>query len=79
MRRSGPSLVFILFMAAAVTLAVAECAQAGNSGTVLAGGYWYGFKRFWGGIFGSVGGVVLIALAVGATSLIIITRGKWRK
>jgi hypothetical protein len=49
---------------------------------VLASGlgtYWYGFKKFWGEIFGSVGGVVLIALVVGVISIFIITRGKWRK
>jgi uncharacterized membrane protein len=49
---------------------------------VLASGlgtYWYGFKKFWGEVFGSVGGVVLIALVVGVISLFIITRGKWRK
>jgi hypothetical protein len=43
------------------------------------GTYWYGFKKFWGEIFGSVGGVVLIALVVGVISIFIITRGKWRK
>jgi len=43
------------------------------------GTYWYGFKKFWGEVFGSVGGVVLIALVVGVISLFIITRGKWRK
>jgi hypothetical protein len=49
---------------------------------VLASGlgtYWYGFKKFWGEVFGSVGGVVLIALVVGVISIFIITRGKWRK
>lgn len=41
--------------------------------------YWTGFRRFWGEIFGSVGGVVGLVLIVGVISTIIITRGKWLK
>jgi hypothetical protein len=45
----------------------------------FAGGYWHGFKKFWINFIGQTDGVVLVALAVGVVSLIIITRGKWLK
>jgi hypothetical protein len=45
----------------------------------FAGGYWHGFKKFWLDFLGQTDGVVLVALAVGVVSLIIITRGKWVK
>lgn len=79
MRRSGPSLLTLLYLTIAVSLAHASLALAGPSGTVLASGYWGRFLRYWGGVFGSVGGVVLVALSVGVVSLFIITRGKWKK
>lgn len=41
--------------------------------------FWAGFKHFWGGVFGSVGGIVGIVLVAGALALFIITRGKWLK
>jgi hypothetical protein len=41
--------------------------------------FWSGFRHFWGGMFGSLGGVVGIALACGAVGIFIITRGKWIK
>jgi hypothetical protein len=44
-----------------------------------AGGYWHSFIKWWGNLLGSQSGVVMTALAVGAISLFIITRGKWRK
>ena len=43
------------------------------------GGYWTGFWEHWGGYFKQQSGVVMIALGVGAVSLFIITRGKWKK
>ena len=41
--------------------------------------YWTGFKTFWGGLFGSVSGVVGLALLTGIVGIFIITRGKWLK
>jgi hypothetical protein len=41
--------------------------------------YWAGFRNFWSGVFGSVGGVVGLVLIIGLISLFIITRGKWLK
>ncbi|MCE9530656.1 MAG: hypothetical protein K8T89_05930 [Planctomycetes bacterium] len=41
--------------------------------------YWSGFRNFWGTLFGSVGGIVGIALLTGAAAMFIITRGKWQK
>jgi hypothetical protein len=41
--------------------------------------FWAGFKSFWGAVFGSLGGVVGIALVTGVVAIIIITRGKWLK
>lgn len=54
-----------------------------SSGTSLfadgVGGYWSNFIKWWGNLIGSQSGVVLVAMAVGAASLFIITRGKWHK
>jgi threonine/homoserine/homoserine lactone efflux protein len=41
--------------------------------------YWHGFKKFWLQLAGQQNGVVMATLVVGAISLFIITRGKWRK
>ena len=43
------------------------------------GRFWSGFTSFWGGLFGSVSGVVGIVLVVGVIGVFIITRGKWVK
>jgi len=45
----------------------------------FAGGYWYGFKRFWTDFVADQDGVVVVALIVGAISLLIITRVKGNK
>lgn len=42
-------------------------------------GYWTNFVKWWGNLFASQSGVVMVAVLVGAASLFIITRGKWRK
>jgi hypothetical protein len=42
-------------------------------------GFWYGFKRYWTDYFGQQNGVVMTALVIGALSIFIITRGKWKK
>lgn len=41
--------------------------------------YWHGFVEFWGGMLKKQNGIVMFALGIGAVSLFIITRGKWRK
>jgi hypothetical protein len=45
----------------------------------FAGGYWYGFKRFWTDFVGEQDGAVVVAIIVGIISLLIITRGKGNK
>jgi hypothetical protein len=41
--------------------------------------YWEGFVDFWTSRVKRTDGVVLLALGVGAVSLFIITRAKWKK
>jgi hypothetical protein len=41
--------------------------------------FWDGFKQYWGGFFRQQNGIVSTALIVGAVSVFIITRGKWKK
>jgi hypothetical protein len=43
------------------------------------GRYWSQFRSFWAGLFGSVSGVVGVALVTGIVGIFIITRGKWVK
>ena len=45
----------------------------------FAGGYWYGFKKFWTDFVAEQEGVVLVAVIVGIISLLIITRVKGNK
>ena len=45
----------------------------------FAGGYWYGFKKFWTDFVGEQDGVVVVAILVGIVSLLIITRVKGNK
>lgn len=41
--------------------------------------FWSGCKNYWRGVFGSVSGVVGVALLTGIIAIFIITRGKWVK
>jgi hypothetical protein len=66
-----------LFAAAAI-LALASPAAA-SDGAPLFGGYWSQFVNHWTGYFGKQNGVIMFALGLGAVSLFIITRGKWKK
>jgi hypothetical protein len=43
------------------------------------GGFWSNFCKYWVNLVGSVDGVILIALVVGAISIFVIVRGKWIK
>ena len=45
----------------------------------FAGGYWYGFKKFWTDFVAEQDGAVLVAVIVGIISLLIITRVKGNK
>lgn len=45
----------------------------------FAGGYWYGFKKFWTDFVAEQDGAVLVAIVVGIISLLIITRIKGNK
>jgi hypothetical protein len=41
--------------------------------------YFSGFIDHWSKVFSKQGGVVMLAVGVGAVALFIITRGKWKK
>jgi hypothetical protein len=79
----GPRLRAIAALAAAAVLLCPAPAPAADASPVLFagtfGGYWQGFMDFWAGTLKKQNGVVMFALLVGAVSLFIITRGKWRK
>lgn len=65
----------------AMLLLVPDFAQASNHATILLGnsGYWSGFVDFWTGQFKKQDSIVMFVLGMGALSIFIITRGKWRK
>ena len=82
--RCSPSrLTGLALLAALVVLFTpAPAAAADTTPAVFAsmlGGYWQGFMEFWGGMLKKQNGIVMVDLGVGAVSLFIITRGKWRK
>jgi len=69
-----------LFVAALAVLAFAlpaSAADAPSSAPLL--GYWSAFIEHWGNYFKKQNGVIMAALGLGAVSLFIITRGKWKK
>ena len=70
-----------LVLAAFTLLALALPASAADapSAAPLFGGYWSDFIEHWGNYFKKQNGVVMAALGLGAVSLFIITRGKWKK
>lgn len=76
-----PTLPALAAVAAlAVLLCPAPAAAADGSPAVFAlGSYWQGFVEYWGGMLKKQNGIVMFALGIGALSLFIITRGKWRK
>lgn len=65
-------LLLSLALLASYTAAASASALLGESST----GFWSGFRRYWGGVFGNVSGAVLIALSVAAVGIFIILRGK---
>jgi len=69
---------FLVAALALLALAV-PVAAADSPSPALFGGYWAQFLEHWRGFFKHQNGIVMTALGVGAASLFIITRGKWRK
>ena len=63
-----------------VVVLLATVVQAADDSALFArSNYWRGFVDFWTNSLRKQNGVVLFALGVGAVSLFIITRGKWKK
>ena len=75
------STYLLLILAAIAMLALAPFASACDSPShaPLLGSYWSGFLEHWGNYFKKQNGVIMAALGLGAVSLLIITRGKWKK
>ncbi|HEY2909827.1 MAG TPA: hypothetical protein VGI99_06250 [Gemmataceae bacterium] len=65
--------------ALAITAAPAFALSEASPVTPLFGGYWADFLKHWTGVVKQQNGVIMVALALGALSLFIITRGKWKK
>jgi hypothetical protein len=74
-----PALAVLSALAVLCSPAPASAADTAPLFAGTFGGYWQGFVEFWSGTFKKQNGVVMFALLVGALSLFIITRGKWRK
>ncbi len=58
---------------------VALIATLFGASSAFAGGFWDNFRSYWGRTLGTDNGIVMTVLVVGAISLFIITRGKWKK
>ena len=70
----------ILFAALAlVLLHSAPASAATGAATPPIADYWDGFVEHWSGMLKKQNGVVMFVLGLGAVSLFIITRGKWKK
>ena len=80
-RFSFNCLAAVAALALALTASPAAASPTATpvSATPLLGGYWQEFWDHWTGLLKKQNGVIMAALGVGAVSLIIITRGKWRK
>ena len=78
-RRSFRPLLAATLLGLAVTPATLPAAQSGHAAAFARASYWDGFTEFWTGRMKRTDGVVLLALGVGAVSLFIITRAKWKK
>ena len=69
----------VLVALALVVSAAPAFAASSSSAAPLFGGYWSSFFDHWSGVFQKQNGVILAVLCLGAVSLFIITRGKWKK
>lgn len=76
-----PALSRCLILVALAILASAAPAFAASSSSAapLFGGYWSNFFDHWSGVFKKQNGIILAVLGLGAVSVFIITRGKWKK
>jgi hypothetical protein len=83
MKKSHFRFRWLLLLAAAafaLTAGPASAAPGDVAGaTPLFGGYWRAFLDHWGGVLQQQNGIIMVALGLGAVSLFIITRGKWKK
>lgn len=77
LHRSGP--IGWLMAALVCVLLLPAAASAAEPSGLIAAGYWAGFWDFWSGQFKKQDSIVLLTLGVGAVSIFIITRGKWKK
>ncbi len=78
-RHSLSLLVACALLGLALTPAPLAAAGPGPVAPFAKASYWDGFSDFWTGRLKRTDGVVLLALGVGAVSLFIITRAKWKK
>lgn len=58
---------------------IGQLGEASGGGILLASSYWSGFWEYWRGLFKKQDSIVMFVLGVGLVSILIITRGKWRK
>jgi hypothetical protein len=82
MTRPGRRIAFLAYAAVILAMSASPLAAAdpgSASTTPLVASYWDGFVDHWMSAIKKQNGVILVALGVGAVSLFIITRGKWRK
>lgn len=75
------TLILPMLLAAFAVLAIALPASAADTSShaPILGSYWSAFVEHWGNYFKKQNGVIMAALGLGAVSLFIITRGKWKK
>lgn len=78
-RRSFRPLLTAALLGLALTPAASPAAVPGPATAFAKASYWDGFEDFWTSRMKRTDGVVLVALGVGAASLFIITRAKWKK
>ncbi|HET6573627.1 MAG TPA: hypothetical protein VFG68_08505 [Fimbriiglobus sp.] len=78
-RRSFRPLLAAALFGLALTPAALPAAGPGSAAAFAKASYWDGFSEFWTGRVKRTDGVVILALGVGAASLFIITRAKWKK
>ena len=78
-QRPALSRCLVLALLALVVSAAPVLAATPSTAAPLFGGYWAGFFEHWGGVFKKQNGIILAVLGLGAVSLFIITRGKWKK
>ncbi len=75
--------LFLLSLVCLILIPLYACAsepvRPGLFGVSSLGGFWQGFRTYWMQQVGSVNGIVLVVVILGAVGIFIITRGKWLK